>query len=66
MTLKISGIQVVPNDPDFVFPLTLYQGGAYYAEMKPYWSENVSCSSLPMINLVSSGTYTITLTGVAY
>jgi len=66
MTLQLSGIQVMPDDPDFVFPLTIYQGGAYYAELEPFWSENVSCIDLPTINLDSSGTYTIILTGVAY
>ena len=66
MTLQLSGIQVTPSSPDFVFPLTLYQGGAYYVELEAYWSENVSCSNLPMIRLDSSGTYTIILTGDAY
>ncbi len=66
MTLKFSGKQVTPDDPDFVFPLTLYKGGAYYFELEPHWSENVSCSNLPAIKLDSSGTYTIILTGVAY
>jgi hypothetical protein len=66
MTLQLSGIQVTPDELDFVFPLTIYQGGAYYVELEPYWSENVSCRNLPEINLGSSGTYTIILTGVAY
>lgn len=66
MTLQLSGIQVTPDEPDFVFPLTIYQGGAYYVELEPYWSQNVSCSNLPAIKLNSSGTYTIILTGVAY
>ena len=66
MTLQLSGVQVTPDKPDFVFPLTIYQGGAYYVELEAYWSENVSCSNLPMIRLDSSGTYTIILTGDAY
>ena len=66
MKLQLSGIQVTPDEPDFVFPLTIYQGGAYYIELEPFWSQNVSCSNLPMINLDSYGTYTIILTGVAY
>ena len=66
MTLQLSGIQVTPNEPDYIFPLTLYQGGAYYVELEPYWSQNVSCNNLPRIDLDSSGTYTIILTGVAY
>jgi hypothetical protein len=30
MSLQLSGIQVTPDEPDFIFPLTLYQGNAYY------------------------------------
>ena len=43
--------------------MVLYQGDAYSVEIDPIWTQNVSCINLPMIELESSGLYTICLTG---
>ncbi len=62
MTLRLTGVQVFPYDPEFSFPLVLYPGDAYKAETEPLWIHDVTCSTLPSIPL-NAGKYTISLTG---
>jgi len=66
MVLQLSGIQVTPDKPDFSFPLTIYKGNAYGIELEHFWSQNVTCSTLPAIKLDSSDKYTISLTDAVY
>lgn len=63
MILKLSGVQITPETPDFIFPLVIYPGDAYSVETEPIWTHNVTCSNLSEIKLDSSGVYTISLTG---
>lgn len=66
MTLKLSGVQVIPDDSEFMFPLMIYPGNAYSYEATSYWTQKVTCFNFSDIEIESKGKYTISLTGAVH
>ena len=66
MTLKLSGVQVIPENPQFTFPLVLYSGDAYKVETNSTYVQKVTCFNFSDIEIESKGKYTVSLTGAVY
>ena len=63
LVMHFEGVQRIPDDEFFFFPLVVYQGDAYSVDSNPYWINNVSCVEPVQVELGEAGWYTVCLTG---